>query len=125
MEFPVRVISALFAVLGIVGAVALVLRVFRSIGGTLLATAGLAAARAGGDTSANRGDVTGMLEGRAAERRARATLVKAVVGGAAWLLWLVAPIPLDLIPGAYAAAAILWFFPGRRPGPPAEASGST
>ncbi len=120
--FSEVLIAGLLTGLAVAGAVALVLRLARSVGRMLLASAALAAARSAGDASARRGDLTGMREGKTAEERARGAAVAAGVASVAWLLWLVAPIPLDLLPAAYAAAAALWILPGRRP-PPRPAAG--
>lgn len=113
--FSDALINGLLTVLAVAGAAALVLRLARSIGRMLLASAALAAARSGGEASARRGDLTGMQEGKTSEKRARGAAATAGAASVVWILWLVVPIPLDLLPAAYAAAAALWILPGRRP----------
>jgi hypothetical protein len=100
-------------VLAAIGALALAARLVRAVGGALLATAAVVTARSAGETSARRGDLTSMREGKGAERMAKTARNLATLTGLFWLAWLVVPLVFGLIPWAYALAAPLWFI--RRP----------
>jgi hypothetical protein len=101
-------------VLAAIGALALAVRLVRAVGGALLATAALVTARSAGETSARRGDLTSMREGKGAERQAKAARNVATLTGLFWLAWLVTPLIFGLIPWGYALAAPLWFVPRPR-----------
>ena len=69
------------------------------------ATSGLA------KVSARQGDVTALIERRDAEAKARAGRRGALLGAAAWLLWLGVPVLSGWTREAYALAALLWLVP--------------
>jgi hypothetical protein len=90
------------------GALALLLRLIRAAGRAALRTADLAAAAGVAEVSARRGDLTRLGEGRAAQKRARLGLRRAIASAGMWLGWLVIPLLLGGLPEAYVLAAPLW-----------------
>ena len=106
--------SALLGLLAAVGIVGLILRLFRSVGRLALRTAELAAASGMTESSARRGDVTRMQEGREIQRRARAARRRTAVAVAVWLSWLAVPPMVGYALEAYALAATLWLLPASR-----------
>jgi len=107
--------SLVLTILAAAGVLAIVVRLVRAVGAVLLATALLVTARSAGETSARRGDLTSMQEGKGAERQAKTARTVATLTGLFWLVWLVAPLPLGFVPWGYAIAAPLWMLPSRRP----------
>lgn len=106
--------SPLIGIFALVGCVALIHRLGRS-----LLRVGLAAAEAGAvggmvQVSARHGDLTGMAERRAHVSTVRRARTRALLSTALWTALLVAPALAGVSRPVYAAAALLWLLP-RRP----------
>jgi len=97
--------------LAIVGALALVHRLIRSVARFLLASADAASATGMAEVSQRRGDLTSMAERRTAERAARGRQWRdfAIVLG--WSGWLLVPPLVGMTLPLYAAAAPVWLLP--------------
>jgi hypothetical protein len=106
-----RAVQTLIVLLAVVGGLALIGRLLRSIARTALAGMEAAAASGLAETSARHGDLTGMAERRAAERTARGRVWLHAAWTALWLLALLAPWFGGFAREAFAAASVLWFFP--------------
>lgn len=119
---PAAVPEPILFPLAIAGAVALVVRLFRSVLrlGVTAAEASLAAGSV--EASARRGDLTALSEGQTRTRALRRARWREFgwVGGYAALL--VVPPVAGVAPLAYAASALLWVLPRRpvRPRPRPE-----
>jgi hypothetical protein len=119
-------------VLAFIGGAALVVRLLRASFRLALSAAEASTAAGLADISARRGDLTGMMERRAAESDARRLRRTALASTALWIVWLVIPVYAGWVREAYALAAVLWLAPGagsahRRPransaGPPEHGS---
>lgn len=81
----------------------------------MLRAAEVAAAATLADASAGRGDVTGMMERRAAESSARRQRRSAMALSVLWLTWLVVPVFAGFAREAFAFASLLWLVPGAPP----------
>ena len=104
-------LTALVTIMAVLGAAALVVRLVRT-GLRLALRAAEASAAAGlADVSARRGDLTGMMERRAAEQGARRERRGALLLALLWLLWLVVPLFAGFGREAFALAAVLWLVP--------------
>jgi hypothetical protein len=112
-------LTALVAVMSIAGAGALVVRLLRSGARLALCAAEANAATGLADVSARRGDVTGMMERRAAAQVARRERRGALALAFLWLVWLVVPVFAGWAREAFALAAVLWLVPNQpiRPRP--------
>jgi hypothetical protein len=123
-------VSALLWVLAVMGGAALLSRLFRSAARLALGAAEVAAASGMAESSARRGDLTRMEEGREFARRARVYRRKQGLVTTFWLLWLAVPLAVGYTAEAYAVAAALWFAPRSgarvsvaRPEPPPAGEG--
>jgi hypothetical protein len=110
-------VSTLLSILAVFGAAALVLRLVRSGFRIIGRLAETAAAAALAQASAQRGDLTGMQEARAVERRARSRRLAAMLSASGWLVWLLLPPLLGALPLAYALASPLWLVARGRSAP--------
>lgn len=97
--------------LALLGAVALALRFAASTGRVVLGAAEAAAASGAAETSARRGDLTGLSEARAVERRALQGRRRSIALSLIWALWLVVPLALGGVQEGWALAAPLWLVP--------------
>lgn len=105
--------DAAIVVLAVAGGVALVIRLLRSLARWALRSAEVVAASSSVETSARRGDLTGLADARKAERLARSAQRRE--GLMVGILFLSISIPFAVNAfGFYALAAPLWFFPRRR-----------
>jgi hypothetical protein len=99
--------------LALLGGVALALRLFRTLARMVLVAAEIASASAMAEASVRRGDLTGMAEAQAAERRARAVRLWTFGGALLWSAWLIVPLAAGAAGIMYALAAPLWLLPSR------------
>ena len=106
-------LTSLVALMSVAGAAALVIRLLRSSARLALRAAEATAAAGLADVSARRGDLTGMMERRAAERGARRDRRGALLLALFWLLWLVVPVFGGWAREAFALAAVLWLVPNQ------------
>ena len=104
-------LTALVSIMAVLGVAALLIRLVRT-GLRLALRAAEASAAAGlADVSARRGDLTGMMERRAAEQAARRERRGALALAFLWLLWLSIPVFAGVAREAFALAAVLWLVP--------------
>jgi len=101
--------------LALLGAVALTMRLLRASGAVVHHAAVAAAAAGRVESSARRGDITGMNEGRGESRAAIAARRRASFVLAGWAGWLFLPLLTGAVPIAWAVAAPLWLLPSKRP----------
>lgn len=94
--------------LAALGVAALLVRLGRAGVRSALRVAEVTAARGLVGVSLRRGDLTGVSERRAAERRARRGRNGELLIGAIWALWLIVPLFTPWTAEAYAVAAPLW-----------------
>jgi hypothetical protein len=104
-------VTSIVFMLAFVGAAALAYRLIRSLLGLAFALAESAAASGLAEQSARRGDLTGMVERREAQRVARRLRVRQAARTVFWLFCLAFPPFTPWVSAFYAAAAPLWFFP--------------
>jgi hypothetical protein len=106
-----ELLTGLVTLMSVAGAAALVIRLVRSALRLALRAAEATAAAGLADVSARRGDITGMMERRAAEQGARRERRGALLLALLWLLWLVVPVFAGWAREAFAVAAVLWLAP--------------
>ena len=106
-----EVLTGLVTLMSVAGVGALVVRLLRTVLRLVLRAAEASAAAGLADVSARRGDLTGMMERRAAEKDARRERRGALLLALAWVLWLVVPIFAGWSREAFAVAAVLWLAP--------------
>jgi hypothetical protein len=107
------VTDVILGLLAVLGAGALLLRLFGALFGLGLTAVEASAAASLAEASARRGDVTGMLERREASQALRRRRIRSAAWVALWLGLLVVPVVAGVARLAYAAAALLWLQPGR------------
>ena len=105
-------LSGVVGFLALLGAVALLVRLARSVARFALGAAETAAASSLAEASARRGDLTRMSEARQAERAARTGRRRSGLVSLGWALWLVLPLVVGGIAEGWALAAPLWLLPG-------------
>lgn len=93
------------------GVLALAVRLGTALGRFLLGAAEIAAARSSIDTSARRGDLTSMQEGREAVQAGRRLRINSVVLAVLWTVWIAVPPFIGVAAEAWALAAPLWLLP--------------
>lgn len=103
--------NVILLVLAVLGAVALVVRVLRAMFRFAIAAAQSSAAAGLAEVSARRGDLSALAERKSVERAARHARRRDGISMTLWLLLLVLPLVFGWVREAYAAAAVLWFFP--------------
>jgi len=114
--------SGFMTLLAVAGAAALGIRLFRSLGWSVLSAAQYALAANVAENSARRGDLTRMQEGKVMEARARAARFRAMGTAAFWGIWIALPLALGVyVAEAYALAAPLWLIPTMRRSAPDSA----
>ena len=104
-------LTSLVTIMAVLGVAALVIRLVRTALRLALRAAEASAARGLAEVSARSGDLTGMMERRAAEQGARRERRGALLLAFLWLLWLAIPPFLGLGREAFAVAAVLWLVP--------------
>jgi hypothetical protein len=104
-------LTGLVTLMAFAGGAALVVRLVRAALRLGLRAAEATAAAGLADVSARRGDLTSMLERRAAETAARRERRGALLLFLVWLLWLAVPLFGGWSRDAFAIAAILWLVP--------------
>jgi hypothetical protein len=109
-----ELLSVVLFLLAVLGVVAVVLRLGRELVRLALNAAESTAATGLAEVSERRGDITGLMERRAAADTLRRGRRLAVAQIAALLLLLAVPPFLGVAREVYAAAALLWFIPARK-----------
>jgi hypothetical protein len=104
-------LTALVTIMAVLGVAALVIRLVRTALRLALRAAEASAARGLAEVSARNGDLTAMMERRAAEQGARRERRGALLLALLWLLWLAIPPFAGFAREAFALAAVLWLVP--------------
>jgi hypothetical protein len=104
-------LTALVTVMAVLGVAALAIRLVRTALRLALRAAEASAARGLAEVSARSGDLTGMMERRAAAQSARRERRGALLLALLWLLWLAIPVFGGFAREAFALAAVLWLVP--------------
>lgn len=100
--------------LAIAGAVALVVRLFRSVARLGITAAEETAVSGVAENSARRGDLTTLLESQARARALRRARLREFGWAGGYIALLTVPALAGVAPVAYAASSLLWLLP-RRP----------
>ncbi|MBW3629542.1 MAG: hypothetical protein KY464_09610 [Gemmatimonadetes bacterium] len=106
-------LTGLVTLIAVAGGAALVGRLVRSTARLALRAAEATAATGLADVSARNGDLTAMMERRAAAKEARRDRRGALLLVLLWLLWLVIPVFAGWAREAFALAAVLWLIPNQ------------
>jgi hypothetical protein len=109
-----ELLSLVLLLLAVFGVLALVSRLGRELTRLALNAAEATAATGLAEVSERRGDITGLMERRAAAQTLRRNRRRTLAGVAAFLLLLAIPPFAGLAREVYAACALLWFVPARR-----------
>jgi hypothetical protein len=109
-----ELLSLVLLLLAVFGFLALVSRLGRELTRLALNAAEATAATGLAEVSERRGDITGLMERRAAAQTLRRNRRRTLAGVATFLLLLAIPPFAGLAREVYAACALLWFVPARR-----------
>jgi hypothetical protein len=104
-------LEGIIDLLALLGGVALVLQLFRSIGRVVLNAAQGAAAAGMAESGVRRGDLTAMNEGREAARHARRARRTNSLITFLLLLWIAVPLALGYVEEGFAIASPIWLLP--------------
>ena len=106
-------LDLLLSILAVVGCVALVLRLGRSLLGLGIAAAEATALAGSIEVSTRRGDLTAMGEQQSQVQTLRRRRLRSLLLAALWAALLVVPPMIGWVRVVYAAAAVLWILPSR------------